>query len=128
MVLCTPTTIVLSESEIGPSSSSCQINLLTVRQMSTYPLTYSSSCQIDYLLFVRSVLFFDGLVIIWVYLFFSLVARTATLGNSCNLHKSKMAILHRIVYSSRSLLCPGCMTLYVVRCIVVTMYDKRSVA
>ena len=24
-------------------------------------------------------------------MFFSLVARTATLGNSCNLHKSKMA-------------------------------------
>ena len=41
---------------------------------------------------MRSVLFFDGLVIMWVYIcFFSLVASTATLGNSCNLHKSKMA-------------------------------------
>ena len=39
---------------------------------------------------MRSVLFFDGLVIIWV---FSLVARAATLGNSCNLHKSKMAAM-----------------------------------
>ena len=43
---------------------------------------------------MRSVLFFDGLVIIWVYrCFFSLVARVATLGNSCNLHKSKMAAI-----------------------------------
>ena len=56
--------------------------------------TNYSSCQIEDLLFVRSVLFFDGLVIIWVYIcFFSLVARTATLGNSGNLHKSKMAAI-----------------------------------
>ena len=27
------------------------------------------------------------------YMFFSLVARAATLGNSCNLHKSKMAAM-----------------------------------
>ena len=43
---------------------------------------------------MRSVLFFDGLVIIWVYIMmFSLVAKTATLENSCNLHKSKMAAI-----------------------------------
>ena len=43
---------------------------------------------------VRSVLFFDMEVIIWVYrCFFSLVARAATLGNSWNLHKSKMAAM-----------------------------------
>ena len=46
------------------------------------------------LLFVRSVLFFDGLVIIWVYrCFFSLAAREATLVNSCNVHKSKMTAM-----------------------------------
>ena len=28
-----------------------------------------------------------------LYMFFSLVARAATLGNSCNLHKSKMAAM-----------------------------------
>ena len=42
----------------------------------------------------RSVLFFDMEVIIWVYrCFFSLVDRAGTLGNSWNLHKSKMAAM-----------------------------------
>ena len=46
---------------------------------------------------VRSVLFFDMEVIIWVYrCFFSLVARAATLGNSWNLHKSKMAAMDSV--------------------------------
>ena len=41
-----------------------------------------------------------GIVFLWfsnhnmgLYMFFSLVAKTATLGNSCNLHKSKMAAI-----------------------------------
>ena len=51
-------------------------------------------CSIVNLVAVRSVLFFYMDVIIWVYrCFFSLVARAATLGNSWNLHKSKMAAM-----------------------------------
>ena len=43
---------------------------------------------------MRGVLICNGLVIIWsIDVFFSLVARAATLENSCNLHKSKMAAM-----------------------------------
>ena len=56
-------------------------------------LVHDSRFQIEDLRFVRSVWFFDGLVIIWIFDVFGLVARAATFGNSCNLHKSKMAAM-----------------------------------
>ena len=55
---------------------------------------------------VKSVLFFDMEVIIstWVYRCFSLVARAATLGNSCNLYKSKMAAMDSRFASGRDII------------------------
>ena len=71
---------------------SCR-GLITVTLFYTSPVA-TPICSIVNLVAVRSVLFFDMEVIIWVYrCFFSLVARTATLGNSWNLHKSNMATM-----------------------------------